>query len=552
MAKQKGLTVEDLMKSREAMDKEQLGEGVGMRNLAAAITPSLTPIAQSLGKLQQISEPNVTQNTINNVSKPSSDVNKGIVETSKTLQTLITLNRQMVRTIERTNTILTDQLNVLRASEKRQAKQDEESNEYLRRMGEGGVSTDIAAPAVVQADIDGGAAQEEATPGKSKPMSGMRRTGRTLAGAAIGGTVGGGLYAMSSDSIKDLLGKIGIGSGEATAIGAAIGAAIAADLPFKEMAAAAVSLTKDLIKLADVVGPLAIKYSPYLAAIGAAAYGLYKLDEYVRKIPGQEKQKAAATVNLPAALDPATANRAIEEAATSEEAEDINKRKQQQMATVKRMGGSAFDVFRAVELGGMLGGKTTSEYIREEEEMVEASRARGMGKIGKEISLPTTPQFITPYTEEISDERANEIFKGRPQIWKKWTPEQRSKALISAREKGVMDINPELTRATNTGFAAGDIKASESLLSLEEIKAQAVLSPRLGAFNVSSTEEGRNALPAAAPTIIRGGDTINNVTNVTGGSGGSSGGGSPSIYFDPWDPLKIGRPWRAYASSWGG
>lgn len=551
MAKQKGLTLEDLLKSRESMKKEDISEAAtGMRSIAAAISPSLAPIAESLGKLQQISEPvqsqvsqksQTTRQVSDNTSVLSS-INKSMTDTANSLKTLVTLNRTVSRSIEKTNELLREQVNIIKSYNNASQKIQEETLESMKRQergltGERPVEGVITTRAAEQADTTPGATQEAPQEGgKASPRSRMQRAGRIAKGAAIGGLVGTTLFSMASEDIKKPLQQLGIDEKAAGAIGAAIGAAIAADLPWKEMASAALVAAKQLGSLALALGPLGL-------AAGAAAVGLYKLDEYFKKLSPEEKENAAKAVNLQAALDPATAAQAIEEQVTSEQGKKDRLTREQKAATITRMGGS---VWRALDMGGMFGGGTAEDYIRKEEEMVESGRARGLGKVGKEITLPTQPQVVTPYTEDISPERAQEIFRGTPLHWKKMTPEKRSEFLIAARSKGVMDINPDLTRATNTGFMGGSLRASEAetppAIQPTTTPSQ---SSRLSTFNLASTEAGRNAAAPKGPTIIKGGDTINNITNTSrGGSGGAQ--GTPSRIPNPWDSLVFGNPWAAY------
>lgn len=552
MAKQKGLTLEDLMKSREAMKKEDISEGAtGMRSIAAAISPSLTPIAQSLGKLQQISDPKAVQGG-SSVRSSDTSISRDIKQTSDSLKTLVTLNRTLNSSIERVNKTLVDQLDYIKLVERRQSKQDEETYELLKRAS-GEVSTDRAVVRDTRVDNTEESARQaamsgtEQDKGTAKPGSRLGRIARVAAGAAVGGAAGAALYGIAPQELRDLLANVGIGEKAAGTIGAVIGAAVTSGLPFKEMAAAALSVVKELGSLASAIGPLVLKFGPLLAAVGAASYGLYKLNEYIAGLSEEERQSAAAAADLIAAQDSATATQKIEEYVTSEQGKKAALTREQQAATIKRMGGS---VWRALDMGGMLGGGTAADFVRKEEEMVEASRARGLAGAGREITLPTQPQFITPYTDEITPERAQEIFRGTPPLWKKMTPEKRSEFLVAARSRGVMDINPDLTRSVNTGFVSGSLRASEAEMpSVETNTPQPALNNRLGMFNAASTEAGRNAAVPAAPTIIRGGDTINNVNNVSGG-GGSGGAGSPSMPFNPWSDIQIGRQWAPYPSGW--
>ncbi len=547
MAKNKGLTLEDLMKGRESIQEEQRGEGVGMRNaIAAAVTPSLTPIAQSLGKLQQVTETaELEKGQISSISAVDKSVSKAIVDTSKNIEKLLTSSNDLNKLINDNNGILSKQLEETKAFNKYSVKMFEELVERINRDREGVVSSDLQAPAALS----------QITPSTELMQQEVAsKAGGINVGAPdinVKGWMGRSVNAAAQRSLLSrAMGSLAVGG-----LGAAAGAALYGVSPEFRQGVQKVGLDEEAVTVLS--GLLANALTGPLAALTSASIGLSYIgtrimagDEGKKLFDIQKKETEQFGGSLTGALAGPSGEAAailhskgFEEGATPQETEQ---NRQNYIAKIERERKLLENApFQTKYLGV---GRT--DYLRrvdpEEDYSRESNRAGALG------GLRRSNVTITPYTLDITDERAKEIFRGRGNAadWLRLTPQQRSENLRIAQEAGVRDLDPSLQRQ-NSGFAPGSMR-NEEIPSLESLQSSTSAAPstRFGTFNLSTSEDVRNAGTTAAPTIIRGGDTINNVTNVTGGSGGSSGPGSPSIQFNPWDPLSIGRPWQPYASGW--
>lgn len=535
MAKQKGLTLEDLLKSREAMKKEDISEGAtGMRSIAAAVSPSLTPLAQSLGKLQQISDPKVVEG-VAPVKSVDTSLSKEIKEVSNSLKTMVQLNRNLNKSIDKVNENLVKQLAFTKLVEKRQSKQDEENSEFYKRLLGGKVSTDIESSkreAVKQIQTQAVASSTSQqgsgsgfnvslprsvpvptpTGAGTKPGSNVGRAGalatvgslaRGVGGAlvkgGIGGLLGAAAYGIMPQLARDKLMEYSIDEESLVKLGAIIGVAMQG--PVSALTAIGTTLgelTRNIIK-----GPAGEGYR-----------------DIIKQPKGAE---------LLGALDPELAfGTAIMEAPTVSELVKIAEAADRRNEGLRRL-----DEREAVE---------NLEY------QARSGRATPTTPVTQGIfptvSRETVDQqaaanvtVITENTPDIPEDRAREILGGGPftgassaETWKSMSRAQRQLKLREAVRNGV-----DLT-----------MRPSVPQLNLETMP---VLSGRLGGFNSFSTEQATSSSTAQqAPMIIRGGDTINNVSNVGGSGGGSS--GSPSLLYNPWEEQQIGRRWAPYPSGW--
>lgn len=528
MAKNKGLTLEDLMKGRESIQEEQRGEGVGMRNaIAAAVTPSLTPIAQSLGKLQQVTETaELEKGQISSISAVDKSVSKAIVDTSKNIEKLLTSSNDLNKLINDNNGILSKQLEETKAFNKYSVKMFEELVERINRDKERGVSGDL--PSKIQQTVKEAQIAQEVgkTEGRGAGFNiSLPKSIPNIGGAPGGGKAPGGQASTKAGSVATAasIGSMftkGLSVLARGGMGGLIAGATYALLP-DEIRKQANEYGVDEERAIVYGTALGLAKNPYTALLAALGVGLYELDRNVIKnIPEEEKQKAAAVANIAGAASP------------SSEADAI------------RLGGRTEEQYEAERLSDIR--DRVAERREQGSHLIAPVRnVLATAPIEPVVQRPNLQAaanvtVVTADTSDIPEDKAVEILgpaiTGGSQAlnWKNMSPQDRSKRLRMAKSKGVN---------LNVSVSAPEITPPQT---------SATPSTRFGTFNLSTSEEGRNAGTTAAPTIIRGGDTINNVTNVTGGSGGSSGPGSPSILFNPWDPLSIGRVWRPYASSWGG
>ena len=151
-----------------------------------------------------------------------------------------------------------------------------------------------------------------------------------------------------------------------------------------------------------------------------------------------------------------------------------------------------------------------------------------------------TSNDITPSTENISQQKANEIYgdsnPGNVGFWKNTDQRRRAKLLQDAAKRGVTGINPNPEKGSSATPAI--VKPLPDNFSYEVATTQ-------NRFN-KITEEVMSTKPqSSAPVIINGGSTINNITTTSSG-GGRGGGGSPSRAANPWDTTLFGSKWEPY------
>jgi hypothetical protein len=276
----------------------------------------------------------------------------------------------------------------------------------------------------------------------------------------------------------------------------------------------------------------------------AATYGLVKILEKLDKTIGDDKRGSVA---LRGNKDPDLSKilkGGYEEGATPEETE-ANKQEYNRVEASKKT-----DLIDAPFM--------TRFFKYGENEYLEANQKKKEQKAAdiradvetrtlqtanqKNNDSGSVAEVITPSTENISQQKANEIFNTKStrsvDFWKNTNQEGRVKLLKDAMARGITGINP----TPETGKAIPT--PAESIKLLDNYSYEVATTQNR--FN-KITEEVMSTKPqSSAPVIINGGSTINNITTTSSGGGRGGGGGSPSRAANPWDSTLFGSKWEPY------
>lgn len=515
--------------SEEPLEKAAVG---------AAIKPSIMPIAASIGKIQKLADP-LIQSNIAPVrdSKTDAKIVRSLEESSKTLRTLLQNSKELNKMMEKSNTLMTSQLAEVKAANKANAKFLENLSEMMARMAEDNQSFKERLTTTTEAQKEEQAVESRAatqpqipavggiTPnvevdvdvGRRRPGAATRSATRSVAAAGgrmlLGGMFAGAAYGLIP-GFREGAEKAGLDDEAVTVLGSALGLALGG--PISALTAAAGTLSYAATKI--MAGPEGEK--------------LYDIQKKETEMFGGSMTGALAGPSGEAAA--ILHSQGYKEGATPQETEQ---NRQAYVSNIERERKLLENAPWYTRLYGI--GK--DEYLRnvdpEQDYGREARRGKALG------SITPSNVTVTPYTVDLTEERAREVMRGRGSLrdWLALSPQQRSENLKIAKENGIRDVDPTLK---GPAFVSGATKAAELQ---EETKAQAALSPRLSSFNIASSEAGRNAAGPSTPMVIKGGDTINNVTNVAGGAGASSGGGSPSRPVSPYERILFGDPARPFA-----
>jgi hypothetical protein len=274
----------------------------------------------------------------------------------------------------------------------------------------------------------------------------------------------------------------------------------------------------------------------------AAGYGLLKLIEKAGKTLEGEKQTSAVMKgagNPDAALAEEIRNgtKPYATGATPEETEA------NRQAYESRLNRERMDLENAPAATKYYG-LDREKYLdtkQNEREQQFFNRRTNAGNLQAANEGVTVSEEITPSTETISQQKANEIYgdsnPGNVGFWKNTDQRRRAKLLQDAQKRGVVGINPNPEKGSSA--PAVTVKPMPDNYSYEVATTQ-------DRFN-KITEEVMSTKPqSSAPVIINGGSTINNITTTSSGGGRGGGGGSPSRATNPWDSTLFGEPWKPY------
>jgi hypothetical protein len=275
----------------------------------------------------------------------------------------------------------------------------------------------------------------------------------------------------------------------------------------------------------------------------AAGYALLKLIEKSGKVEREREEKRKAIYDAGKVDVPYEnfkyENRTFEQGETPEETE---RNRQAYEARLDRERMDLKDAPFLTKYYGIDRGKYL-ESKQDEREQQFFNRRANAGSLRAANEGVTVTEEITPSTENITKQKADEIYgmsrPGNVDFWKNTDQRRRTKLLEDAQKRGVTGINPHPENGAPTATPTSRIEIPTGY---ETGSAQSRFE-KITSEAMATTPQPQ----AAAPVIINGGSTINNITTASpSGGGGGGGGGTPSRVTNPWDTTIFGRQWEPY------